>query len=226
MLSNQKELVLLQDLGMQYPTQNSKRRARYGLYKCHCGTEFKCVQQSVKSGKTTSCGCYQKQMVTTHGLRSHRLYKTWISMIHRCHNPKARGYENYGGRGIKVCNEWNNAQNFINDMYPSFKEGLSLDRIDNNLGYNPDNCRWATREIQGRNTRILCKNNTSGFRGVTFDKKINKFKSQIRVNYKLIHLGSFLTALDGAKAYDNYIISNNLEHTKNFNIKDTKCKTK
>ena len=220
MLSNQKELVLLQDLGMQYPTQNSKRRARYGLYKCHCGTEFKCVQQSVKSGKTTSCGCYQKQMVTTHGLRSHRLYKTWISMIHRCHNPKARGYENYGGRGIKVCNEWNNAQNFINDMHPSFKEGLSLDRIDNNKGYSKENCRWATREIQGRNTRILCKNNTSGFRGVTFDKKINKFKSQIRVNYKLIHLGSFLTALDAAKAYDNYIILNNLEHTKNFNINE------
>lgn len=215
-----KELVLLKDLGMQYPTQNSKHRARYGLYKCHCGTEFKCVEQSVKSGKTTSCGCYQKQIVTTHGLTKHRLCKTWDGMMQRCHNPNNTKYKDYGGRGIKVCERWKDIKNFIDDMFPAFQEGLSLDRIDNNLGYSKENCRWATREIQGRNTRILCKNNTSGFRGVTFDKKRNKFKSQIRVNYKRIHLGYFLTALDGAKAYDKYVIDNNLEHTKNFNIND------
>lgn len=214
-----KELVLLQDLGMQYPTQNSKCRARYGLYKCHCGTEFKCVQQSVKSGKTTSCGCYQKQMVTTHGLAKHRLCKTWNSMIHRCNNQGIATYKYYGGRGITVCNEWLDVRNFIEDMYPTFKEGLMLDRIDNNKGYSKENCRWATREVQARNKGAR-SNNKSGFTGVHWCNKRKRWTAQIGVNYKRIHLGYFLTALDAAKAYDKYVIDNNLEHTKNFNIND------
>ena len=211
-----KELVLLKDLGMQYPTQNSKHRARYGLYKCHCGTEFKCVQQSVKSGKTTSCGCYQKQMVTTHGLRSHRLYKTWASMIHRCHNPKARGYENYGGRGIKVCDRWHDVRNFIEDMYPTFKEGLMLDRINNNGNYEPSNCRWTTMTVQGRNTRILYAHNTSGYRGVSLKTGTSRYFARIKVNGKNIHIGYGSSALECAKLYDQYVINNNLEHTRNF----------
>ena len=215
-----KELVLLKDLGMQYPTQNSKHRARYGLYKCHCGTEFKCVQQSVKSGKTTSCGCYQKQMVTTHGLTKHRLCKTWDGMMQRCHNPNNTKYKDYGGRGIDVCERWKDIKNFIEDMFPAFQEGLSLDRIDNNKGYSLDNCRWTNKTIQARNTCKIQKNNTSGYRGVYLYKRTGKYVVRIRVNYTRINLGAFTTAIDAAKAYDKYVIDNNLEHTKNFNIND------
>jgi len=117
-------------------------------------------------------------------------------------------------------------QNFINDMYPSFQEGLSLDRIDNNKGYSLDNCRWTNKTIQARNTCKIQKNNTSGYRGVYLYKRTGKYVVRIRVNYTRINLGAFTTAIEAAKAYDKYVIDNNLEHTKNFNNKDIECKTK
>ena len=214
-----KELVLLKDLGMQYPTQNSKHRARYGLYKCHCGTEFKCVEQSVKSGKTTSCGCYQKQMVTTHGLTKHRLCKTWDGMMQRCHNPNNTKYKDYGGRGIDVCERWKDIKNFIEDMFPAFQEGLSLDRIDNNKGYSLDNCRWTTRSIQLLNTRLILPSNTSGYRGVSFHKRTKKWRAYIKINGKQIYIGVHSDIIECAKMRDNYIKENNLYNVQ-LNFKD------
>ena len=207
-----KELILLKDLGMQYPTEKSKYKARFGLYLCHCGKEFEAQTQGINNGNTKSCGCLKN----THNLSNHRLYQIWINMIQRCTNPKSTLYKNYGERGIEVCQEWQDVNNFINDMYPTFQEGLSIDRIDNNNGYSKDNCRWTTRKIQSRNTRVLISSNTSGYRGVHWRKSRKKWTSQIRVDSKKIHLGSFDTAINGAVAYDKYIIDNNLEHTKNF----------
>lgn len=150
----------------------------------------------------------------THNLTHHRLYKTWNVMIQRCSNPKATRFDLYGGRGIKVCERWHSVENFIEDMYPSYQEGLSIDRIDGNGNYEPSNCRWTTKVIQSRNTRILKSTNTSGYRGVTSYNR--KFVAKIGVNNKAIHLGYFNTALDAAKSYDKYVIDNNLEHTLNF----------
>jgi hypothetical protein len=211
--NNQKELILLKDLGMLYPTEKSSQKTRFGLYKCFCGNEFKSSFQDIKSNHTKSCGCLRGK---NHNLSNHRLYNTWLGMIKRCNFKSHSYYSQYGARGITVCDEWLDIKNFINDMYPSFQEGLTIDRIDNNKGYFKDNCRWANKKVQQRNQRRLRSTNTSGYRGVSWFARDGKWKTQIRVNYKTIHIGTFSTAIEAARAYDNYIINNNLEHTRNF----------
>jgi hypothetical protein len=92
-----------------------------------------------------------------HGYSKHRLYTRWKQMIYRCHNASHEQYGNYGARGIKVCERWHDIGNFISDMEPTFKEGLTLERINNNQGYNPENCKWATHSEQNKNRRITWK---------------------------------------------------------------------
>jgi hypothetical protein len=211
--------ILIEDLGMQYPTEKSKEKKHLGIYKCSCGVHFKSYTVSINSGNTKSCGCYNKVMTkeanTTHGLSKHILYKTWQYMINRCNNPKNKRYKDYGERGITVCERWMKFENFRDDMFSKWQEGLSIDRIDVNGNYEPSNCRWATKEVQSRNTRPIQSNNTSGFRGVSFQPTRNKWVSYIMVSYKRKTLGRFNTALEAAKSYDAYVINNNLEHTIN-----------
>ena len=211
-----KNLVLIKDLGIIFPTKNSKFKCRYGLYMCYCGKEFISRFSRVKNGHTKSCGCYKAEIKTTHGLAKHRLYKAWNDMKTRCINANSKSYKDYGGRGIKVCDRWHDVRNFIEDMYPSFKEGLMLDRINNNGNYEPSNCRWTTMTVQGRNTRILYAHNTSGYRGVGFKTGTSRYFARIKVNGKNIHIGYGSSALECAKLYDQYVINNNLEHTRNF----------
>ena len=210
--------ILIEDLGMMFATENSKKKARFGRYKCgFCGTEFKANTQGILRGKTKSCGCYKKRRISeankTHGLGSTRLYSIWKEIRRRTLNPKHKSYNNYGGRGITICDEWLDVQNFYNwALLNGYEEnkGLSIDRIDVNGNYCPENCRWTTQTIQNRNQRIY-KNNTSGYKGVSFNKREGKYVAQINVDKKQISLGHFQTAEDGAIAYNNYIIENNLE---------------
>ena len=140
-----------------------------------------------------------------------KIYKVWSSLKDRTLNPKNKNYNNYGGRGITLCEDWKN--NFKAFYYwaisNGYLEGLSIDRIDNNGNYEPSNCRWSTRTIQNRNQRIS-KYNKSGFKGVSKSKGSNRYRSCIFVG-KRIHLGYFQTAVEGAVVYNNYIIENNLE---------------
>ena len=209
--------VLLEDLGMRFPTEKSNRKIRYGLYQCqYCGKKFNAIVACVKSRNTKSCGCLIKIKAKSNfiklGLRQHRLYNTWTNMRERCNNPKIKHYIHYGGRGIKVCDRWWDIANFIEDMYPSYQEGLTLDRIDVNGNYQPENCRWVSTNTQARNTRDIMVTNTSGYRGVSLNKRLNKWVTQIEVNNIKIYLGVYQTALEAAKAYERYIHLNNLEH--------------
>ena len=210
--------VLIEDLGMMFTTEISKHKRRFGLYKCgFCGSEFKTILHNVKRGYIKSCGCHRKRRSSethkTHGLGSTRLSTIWREIKRRTLNPKHKNYNDYGGRGINICEDWLDIRNFYDwAMLNGYEEnkGLSIDRIDNDGNYCPENCRWVTRTIQARNQRIK-KNNKSGYRGVCYPKGNNKYIAQIGVNKKIIRLGYFQTAEEGAIAYNNYIIENNLE---------------
>lgn len=208
--------ILMEDLGMRkYGNQNRT----FGLYKCYCGNTFEAISQKIHSKTVQSCGClrHNSKGKITHGFSSDRLYNIWKSMLYRCNNSKYKKYHNYGGRGISVCSDWQ-------DNYATFKEwslangyadDLSIDRINVDGNYEPSNCRWTTATVQNRNTRLLISTNTSGYRGVSWIKARSKWVAQIKVNNKKIHLGYFDTPEEGAIAYNNYIIENNLEHTLN-----------
>jgi hypothetical protein len=213
--------VFIKYLGMMFPTETSKRKVRYGLYKCHCGIEFKTQTPNIKSGNCKSCGCNRvlriKEASTKHGMSNHKLYNVFSSMLQRCTNPNDNRFVDYGGRGITVCEEWiNNKQSFLDwSIVNGYESGLTIDRINNDKGYEPSNCRWTTRSIQSRNTRVIQKNNTSGYRGVSFYKISKKWIASIGIDGKIIYLGSFNTAIEAAKTYDKYVLDNNLEHTIN-----------
>lgn len=120
---------------------------------CECGNIRKIQLSAVKSGTSKSCGCYTKEMAsksnTTHGLSNTSEYKIWRGMLRRCYNKNRKDYPLYGGRGIKVSDEWvGDFLLFLNDMgfRPSNKH--SLDRIDNNKNYCKENCRWSTQSEQ------------------------------------------------------------------------------
>lgn len=209
--------ILIEDLGLMYATEKSKQKKRFGVYKCgFCGDEFKASTYDINRGHIKSCGCYKKRITgelnKTHGFRTTRLYNIWSNIKDRVLNIKTFHYLYYGGRGITICDEWkNDFMPFYNwAMAKDYSDELSIDRIDNDGNYEPNNCRWTTQTIQNRNKRIQT-NNTSGYKGVSYNKKMSRYRAKINVNKKRIHLGYFQTAVEGAIAYNNYIIENNLE---------------
>lgn len=141
------------------------------LCKCDCGNQTVIRAHSLRTGYTKSCGCLHKETFTSkkHGCASkngkNRLYRIWCNMKNRCNDPHNPKYHIYGGKGIKVCEPWNDFVSFQNDMESSYLEHVkihgerntTIDRIDSNLDYNPDNCRWATYTIQGNNTSATRK---------------------------------------------------------------------
>lgn len=133
---------------------------RYFLCKCICGGETRTQYGTLTKGISKSCGCLQKECASKqggsnkkHGLTRSKIYNIWNAMLSRCYNTSDKGFKNYGGRGITVCNEWReNFINFFNDMGEPPK-GMHIDRKENNIGYCKENCRWVPRTINNRNRR-------------------------------------------------------------------------
>lgn len=135
----------------------SKAGRKRWLCRCACGKEVVVSRSNLTTNHTRSCGCLGAECAarrrTTHGMTSSPEHKTWRSMRKRCSNPNDTCFDDYGGRGIKVCERWAAFENFLADMGKKPSSKHSLDRLDNNGNYEPGNCRWATVVQQARNRR-------------------------------------------------------------------------
>ena len=128
------------------------------LCKCDCGNETIIRGANLKKGHTKSCGCLQKEKVTTHGLKKSKLYVVWRDIKLRCFNPNSMGFKNYGAKGVVMCDEWKNDfkafydWSILNGYNPDAKRGeCTIDRIDNSKGYCSENCRWVNNLVQQNN---------------------------------------------------------------------------
>lgn len=134
-----------------------------------------------------------------HNLSYHPLYHTWENIRSRCNNSKNNNYKHYGGRGIKVCKRWDNFANFLHDVGEKPTPKHTLDRIDNDGDYEPNNVRWATQVLQIYNSRVR-STNKSGIKGVWFNKKVGNYQVSLRINGKRLYLGSFYSFEDAKNA--------------------------
>jgi hypothetical protein len=145
-------------------SKDYSRGSLHWLCRCSCGKMALCVASNLRTGNTRSCGCLKRELQTSHGGADSKLYRVWNCMNQRCFNQKAQKYENWGGRGISVCEEWRTFAPFQEwALSNGYSEGLTLDRKDNDGNYCPDNCRWSTYAEQNRNRR--------GNRWITFGGK-------------------------------------------------------
>lgn len=171
------------------------------LCKCDCGNTTLFTTSDLCRGKVKSCGCYRNERIgesnRTHGASRTRLYDVWLTMIARCNKPNSTAYKNYGGRGIKVCDEW--LKDFASFKEwagkSGYRENLTIERKDVNGNYSPDNCTWITRADQQKNTRrthrvvyqgkempLLDLSKLMGISPTT----IKKYEKQCNYNYDLL----------------------------------------
>ncbi len=160
---------------------------------CDCGKKTIAVTTILKRGKKRSCGCLTLEAVTKHGESFTPTNNIYRNMLQRCYNLNATNYPRYGGRGVTVCDRWRESySNFREDMGER-PEGLSLERKDNDKGYSPDNCRWATAKEQARNTR---RTRFITFRGET--RALTEWAERLNLNDKKLRYQLSVRPVDEA----------------------------
>ncbi len=165
----------------------SNKPRRMFRCQCECGNIGEVQLSCLRNGHSTSCGCEQKKRVsaanTKHGLEKHPLYNTWKNIKKRCNYINTSEYENYGGRGISVCEEWsNNFQSFYNwAINNGWSKELTIDRIDTNGNYCPENCRWANVETQMNN---MTKNHYIEYNGDAYT--LSTLSKHLSIPYNIV----------------------------------------
>lgn len=167
--------------------------------RCDCGniTTVATCNLEAKVHRTVSCGCMRVERVTKHNLSEEKIYKRLVAIKGRCKNPNDKKYPIYGGRGITLCEEWDGEHGYENfykwSIEHGYQDGLTIDRIDNDGGYSPDNCRWTTRTVQMNNRRVN--------RFVTIDGETHSLTEWSRI--KGINIGTVRNRLKrGWSEYD------------------------
>lgn len=172
--------------------------------KCDCGKTTIVRSSNLASGAVKSCGCLIHEKHNTHHLSKHPICRIWYSVRKRCYSRTAKEYVWYGKRGITMCDEWRN--DFLSfykwSLEHGYKDGLSIDRIDNNKGYSPDNCRWTTPKEQANNRRscIVFTHNGETMNLMQWCKKLN-------LPYKIVHSRLYKSKWNFERAITEPIIS-------------------
>ena len=187
---------------------------------CDCGCEkddLKYPLSEFKKHKHSSCGRIPHTI--KHGMSRTKIYHVWQNMNDRCSRPTSCNYHKYGAKGISVCDDWNknHSNGFVNfynwAMLNGYREGLSIDRIDETQGYYPSNCRWATSEEQNSHLGMN-KNNKTGYTGVCYYPDSKKYVVTISIHNKSKRIGWFDTLKEAVLARNKFIDDNNLPHRK------------
>lgn len=174
--------------------RSAKKRQKNAFFwcQCDCGDLHLARWSSLKSGSTKSCGCLRrernKENPVSHGKSDTNTFRVWANMISRCKYPY---FQHHYGKGIGVCERWQKFENFLADMGER-PDGMTLDRINNLLGYYPENCRWATQKLQSQNRNA---------KGYTFDKKQGKWVAQIKRDGIHIQIGKYDSPEEAHQAY-------------------------
>lgn len=165
-----------------YIQPNGQHKVMYECL-CDCGNTVVTRADYIKNGHTQSCGCLQGINLRKHGKGNTRIYEIWCNIKTRCYNKSNKRYLDYGGRGITVCDEWlHDFQAFYDwSMANGYRDDLTIDRIDNNKGYLPDNCRWVTQKEQQNNRR---NNHLITYNGKT--QTLAQWADEIGLSYKTI----------------------------------------